>query len=201
MHPPEHEHYKMEMSRKRKREQSSSSHSLFSYCKKNKQSDPQETIVTALNPETIAKKKEKKEKLSTEVQKKITLRFFDYIVAEARPLSTVESPYFRSMLQEIDPRVDVICTKTFKKMIAKQFVGFKQELRKQFQDTNAVCLTADIWGSQHRSFLGVTAHWIVTDNNSFVRKSSALACKRFEGKIRNDYWKLISTSKSYFAIC
>lgn len=72
---------------------------------------------------------------------------------------------------------------TLKKLIAKQFVEFKQGLRKQFQSTSSVCVTADIWGSQNRSFLGVTAHWISTDdNNSLSRKSSGLACKRFEWK-------------------
>ena len=82
------------MSRKQKREENSSDHSLFSYSKNKSKQDTQETIISALNPENIAKKKEKKEKLSAEVQKRITLRIFDYILEDARPLNTVESPFF-----------------------------------------------------------------------------------------------------------
>jgi hypothetical protein len=82
--------------------------------KKLRANDGQEKISAALNPDTISKKKtvlaEKKqikEKLPDELQERITMRIFDYIVADARPISTVESTYFRNMLKEIDPRVNI----------------------------------------------------------------------------------------------
>ena len=43
-----------------------------------------------------------------------------------------------------------------------------------------VCTTADIWSARHRSFFGITAHWI--DKETLVRKSAALGCLRFRGK-------------------
>lgn len=86
--------------------------------KKLRANDGQEKISAALNPDTISKKKtvlaEKKqikEKLPDELQERITMRIFDYIVADARPISTVESTYFRNMLKEIDPRVNMCSVK------------------------------------------------------------------------------------------
>lgn len=40
-----------------------------------------------------------------------------------------------------------------------------------------ICLTVDVWSNKHRSFLGVTAHGINSQN--FERKSFALCCTRF----------------------
>jgi len=147
----------------------------------------QEKNSTSLYPVTISKKKElknKEKKLPSDIQEKINLRIFDYIVAEGRPLSTVESTYFRDLLKEIDPKVEVMCVATLKKMVAKAYINFKDRLRIQFNSATEVCLTADIWGSTKRSFMGVTAHWLVTDETGKIeRKSAGVACKRFEGKM------------------
>lgn len=55
----------------------------------------------------------------------------------------------------------------------------KAELRATFLKTNYICLTADIWSTQRKSFMGITAHWL--DEHSFKRHSVALACRRFTG--------------------
>jgi hypothetical protein len=121
--------------------------------KKLRANDGQEKISAALNPDTISKKKtvlaEKKikEKLPDELQERITMRIFDYIVADARPISTVESTYFRNMLKEIDPRVNICSVKTLKKIVAKSYLEFKTKLKVKFQSVASVCLTADVWGS------------------------------------------------------
>jgi hypothetical protein len=92
-------------------------------------------------------KKKIKEKLPDELQERITMRIFDYIVADARPISTVESTYFRNMLKEIDPRVNICSVKTLKKIVAKSYLEFKTKLKVKFQSVASVCLTADVWGS------------------------------------------------------
>ena len=51
---------------------------------------------------------------------------------------------------------------------------------KKFKTVSHVSTTADIWSSRQRSFLGVTCHWIDTDH--LVRRSAALALRRFKGK-------------------
>lgn len=41
------------------------------------------------------------------------------------------------------------------------------------------CLTADLWSSRRRAFLGVTIHWICPQ--SYKRKNNSLACRRITG--------------------
>ena len=51
---------------------------------------------------------------------------------------------------------------------------------KAFRPTNFVhkCL-ADYWSGHHRSFLGITVHWI--DENSFKRRHTVLCYKELSG--------------------
>ena len=125
----------------------------------------QESIDSAFDPTNIAKKKEKHEaaqKLPPEVQARINLRVFNYVVADALPLSTVESEHFRDLIREIDTWVQVVCGKTLKENIAADFLKYKDDLRGNYQSAIDICLTVDdAWGSKHRSFLGVTAHWFL----------------------------------------
>ncbi len=130
--------------------------------------------------------KKKEEELPDELQERITMRIFDYIVADARPISTVDSTYFRNMLKEIDPRVNICCAKTLKKIVAKSYLDFKSKLKVKFESAVSVCLTADVWGSLKRSFLGITAHWLELDESGVMtRKSAGIAYKRFEGIIHS----------------
>lgn len=54
------------------------------------------------------------------------------------------------------------------------------ELKKTFEHLEYVSTTADIWTSNNKSFLGMTAHWINPVN--FGREKAALACKRIKGR-------------------
>ena len=185
----------MSIKKKSKRDRSPDSSYLPNQpsAKKLRADDGQEKISAALNPDTISKKKtvlaekkQKKEKLPDELQERITMRIFDYIVADARPISTVDSTYFRNMLKEITPRVNICCAKTLKKMVAKSYIDFKSKLKVKFESAVSVCLTADVWGSLKRSFLGITAHWLELDESGVMtRKSAGIACKRFEGIIHS----------------
>ena len=147
----------------------------------------QESIVAALNPDNIAKKRvvlEETKKLPQEVQDKINIRAFELIVAEALPLSIVESIHFRNYSKEIDSRVNVLCTKSLKLLITKEFVKFKSHIRNEFQLAMHVCLTADVWGAKRRSFMGVTARWLkMLPCGTIIRMSAAIACRRFPGDL------------------
>jgi hypothetical protein len=61
-------------------------------------------------------------------------------------LITVESIHFINLLKEINSRVEVFCVKSLKKLIAKKFSEFKENLKKDFALASSVCLTADVWG-------------------------------------------------------
>jgi hypothetical protein len=56
----------------------------------------------------------------------------------------------------------------------------KGRLIEHFNKVNYVCTTADIWSTNHKSYLGVTAHWI--DPQTLLRSSAALACERMKGR-------------------
>lgn len=159
------------------------------------QKSGQETIVTALNPATIAKKREnrvKVKKLDPEHQLRIDMRIWQYVVGSCLPLSTVENILFRLLLEEVDERVVVMCVKTLKKRIVEELLKFKAMLTEKFGKAIDVCLTADAWGALCRAFLGVTAHWLsVNSDGTIERHSAALAVKRFTGNY-NSYMYLIS---------
>lgn len=66
--------------------------------------------------------------------------------------------------------------------LAAEFRDFEVSLKQEFEAVTNICLTADMWSSKRRSYLGVTAHWIVSNfDGSFERKSAAIAIKRFKG--------------------
>ena len=143
----------------------------------------QETILHAFRPDQIEKKKEnhdKNKRIPPDVQLRIDMRVFQFVVGDALPLRTVESVFFLNLIKEIDERVVVVCVLTLKKNIAEEFLKFKELMRIEFQSALCVCLTADIWGSKKRSFLCITAHWLVVlPDGKIVRRSAGIACKRF----------------------
>lgn len=53
-------------------------------------------------------------------------------------------------------------------------------LTARLQKAKSVCTTADIWSANHKSYFGVTAHWI--EEETLQRQSAALACSRMTGK-------------------
>lgn len=65
-----------------------------------------------------------------------------------------------------------------KRDLNEEFDTFTQNLSLVLENVSYVCTTADIWSMHHRSYLGMTIHWI--DHKDLKRKSSALACKRFK---------------------
>lgn len=183
----------------RKRRRSADSSYLPTNKKAKEAGRPQETINVALDLNTISRKKEKIEKakkLEPEHQVRVDMRIFQYVVGSCLPLSTVENSLFRNVCTEINPKVNVVCTKTLKKTILQQYLEYKASLRKRFSNAVDVCLTADAWGSKRRSFLGVTAHWLESkgEMSELKRCSAALACKRFQGKTETFYFFYVFTS-------
>lgn len=64
-----------------------------------------------------------------------------------------------------------------KNEIRGSFNAFQSETTALLCGLDYVCLTADIWGTRHASYLGITCHYL--DCNTFERKSLALNCSRF----------------------
>lgn len=71
-----------------------------------------------------------------------------------------------------------------KSKIDLTFESQRNHLIKIFSAIDHIGITADIWSSKHRSFMGVTAHWI--DVKTYQRRYAILSCSRFVFPHTND---------------
>ena len=100
------------------------------------------------------------------------------------PLSLVESPAFKNLIEELDPKY----TLPSRKHLSSQLLPAKAKLvtnlmKDELKRVQAICITIDIWSSrQMRSFTGITGHYIL----DWCMKSVMLACKRFRGKLSGE---------------
>ena len=78
--------------------------------------------------------------------------------------------------------------------IKDDFGKAKKDLTSQFKQVSYVSVTADIWSSRHRSFTGMTCHWI--DCIDLCKQSRMLAFRRFKGK--RDYIGIAKLKQSKF---
>ena len=83
------------------------------------------------------------------------------------------------MIHTIDYGINVPSRRSLSREIRNMFLTNIVEIQNNLKEAKFVCTTADVWSGRRRSFLGVTAHWI--EENTFKRKSVALACRRFAG--------------------
>ncbi|KAK0050590.1 hypothetical protein Bpfe_019927 [Biomphalaria pfeifferi] len=105
-----------------------------------------------------------------------------YIVMGMRPQTTVEEPEFKALvagLCKINTEVVVMSRRTLGRRLNEMELQMIEKLKQVLSEQTFVCTTADIWSSNGRRFLGVTAHWI--NISSLSRESAALACRRFPG--------------------
>ena len=75
-----------------------------------------------------------KKKLPSNEQDVISGRMLDYIVADARPLSTVDSPNFMKLVGSLNPRFQMFTRNTSR---------YKEELMSLLSKVSTVCLTAN----------------------------------------------------------
>ena len=102
------------------------------------------------------------------------------MIDTVQPFSLVEEPSFKRLIEGISLGKKAMCRKTLTTRIEKEFGKVKQTLITTLQKATYVCTTADLWSAHHRSFFGMTCHWI--DETTLERKSAALACARVFGR-------------------
>lgn len=104
---------------------------------------------------------------------------FNYIVEEMKPLRTVECTSFKSLCSGLCPNATVMSRPTLSQMVKTKYEEMVKVITCALSEVATVCTTVDLWSSQHRSFIGMTVHWL--EQNTLKRMSAALACKRFQG--------------------
>lgn len=107
----------------------------------------------------------------------------NYVISKARPVSTVDDTAFMAMVIGLNPKASVMGAKKLRKMIENERKVFEEEVTAAMSSVANVCLTADMWSTTHRSWIGMTAHWL--DEKTLARKSAALCCKRIKGQKLN----------------
>lgn len=113
-------------------------------------------------------------------QRKVKSLVLEFIIADVQPFSLVENASFREMIAGISGGRTHMCRKTLMQRIERGFQNMKEAITETLQDVQTVCTTADIWTAHHRSFMGITCHWI--EPETLDRKSAALACERIRGR-------------------
>ena len=112
-----------------------------------------------------------------EVRKVVT----EYIIDDMLPLSTVESSAFRKLVNELSPwPVQLPDRKTISSHIEQAYESMMKKIKETLEGVDNVSTTADVWTAHHRSYLGMTVHWI--DQKSLKRQKAAIACMRIIGR-------------------
>ena len=103
-----------------------------------------------------------------------------FIVNDMLPLSTVESPSFRKLINALSSTsVQLPDRKSLSSYLEKAFESMIKKVKEALDGVVHVSTTADVWTAHHRSYLGMTAHWI--DQKSLKRQKAAIACVRVIG--------------------
>jgi len=55
-----------------------------------------------------------------------------------------------------------------------------KKVKEALDRVDHISTTADVWTAHHKSYLGITAHWI--DQKSLSRRKAAIACVRLTGR-------------------
>jgi len=103
----------------------------------------------------------------------------EYVIEDMRPLSTVESPAFRKLINSMCP-TQLPDRKSFTAYLDTVYDSMVDKVKNTLQKIGIVSTTVDVWTAHHRSFLGITAHWI--DPDTLQRCKAAIACARMIGR-------------------
>ncbi|XP_050066382.1 uncharacterized protein LOC126555508 [Aphis gossypii] len=114
-------------------------------------------------------------------QKTFDKNLLNYIICSMKPLSSVEDEHFIKMINDIDGTLKIFSRRTLSRRILENYTFIYEKLKNLFESDPrpSLCTTADIWSIKHKSFMGVTTHWI--DETTLTRFSCVLACRRFRG--------------------
>lgn len=98
--------------------------------------------------------------MSTFSQKTLDENIQKYVVYGMRPLSTVDNKHFRKLITDLAPNAKIMSRRTLGRQITDKFVKVSDKLKQELKNVKYVSTTADIWSNSHRSYLGVTVHWV-----------------------------------------
>lgn len=106
-----------------------------------------------------------------------------FVIGTLSPLSIVEQSSFKELIVTLNPSVVMPSRYMLTTRLDKTKDSTMACVMTAMGQVDWVATTTDCWTAHHRSFLGVTAHWL--NEESMKHESAALACRRLTGK--HDY--------------
>ncbi|XP_039511670.1 zinc finger BED domain-containing protein 4 isoform X2 [Pimephales promelas] len=110
-----------------------------------------------------------------QTQSRLNALVFNFIVEDVQPISILEQPGFRKLIEALSRGKKVMSRNAFVTRLDVAFDKMKGEIKAKLDKVQTLCTTADIWSVQDRSYFGMTCHWL---EDNLERKSAALACTR-----------------------
>ena len=108
----------------------------------------------------------------------------EYIIDDMLPLSTVESPAFRKLvcrlLSSSVQSVELPNRKSISLYLQNAYELMVKKIMEVLEGVSQVSTTVDIWTAHHKSYLGMTIHWI--EQKSLKRRKAAISCIRIIGR-------------------
>lgn len=106
------------------------------------------------------------------------------------PFSIVRSTALKILLEEVANRTMKMPSINYTmQTLSTKFTLMKQNMKFELEKTSNVCVTTDVWTHRCRSYLGVSAHFIDSQNPR-IRKSMILSFKRLKQRQTFDYLAL-----------
>ncbi|KAJ6648110.1 hypothetical protein Bhyg_03335 [Pseudolycoriella hygida] len=110
---------------------------------------------------------------------------FNYIIDKVQPFSIVQSESFKEMvLSDKSKKLNIMSRDKLSLMLIREHNLLSNGQIDCYSKIDFFCLTADLWSSRRRAFLGITIHWICP--NSYSRQKNSLACRRVTGVHSSD---------------
>lgn len=78
-----------------------------------------------------------------------------------KPLSTVDDPNFVKIFDDLPQKLNIMSRRTLGRKIEISHNEIMEKLINILSEVEYISTTADIWSTKSRSYLGVTAHWVI----------------------------------------
>ena len=138
-------------------------------------------------PEDMGKSCFKQTKLSwssPSTSTRITQSHFENLILKfvtdtLSPLSVVEQQSFKDLLVNLRPDLEMPSRYKITTHLAKTKEQVMGKVNAAMNGVESVATTTDCWLVHHRSFLGITTHWLNAE--TMKREYATLACRRLTG--------------------
>lgn len=163
------------------------------YIYETQKDDQRKTSQTSMD--TYALTSSKHTKYTTHDPNQITEALVSFIAGSLTPLSVVENPEFKFLIESLNPRYQLPSRKHFStKLLLERSTSIQNSLKSKLRAVESVCLTIDLWSNrQMKGFIGITGHFILV----WCIESIMVSCKRFRGQhcaenIRQEYEEAVA---------